>query len=40
MARWLTLEAAAQAVAVEKKQLEEYLTDTSPDSNFQLNRLR
>jgi hypothetical protein len=39
MARWLTLEAAAQAVAAEQKQLEEYLTDKSPEAQFQAHGL-
>ena len=39
MARWLTLEAAAQAVAVEQKQLEEYLTDKAPEARFQAHGL-
>jgi hypothetical protein len=39
MAQWLTLEAVAQAVAVEQKQLEQYLTDKAPEARFQAHGL-
>lgn len=39
MARWLTLEAAAQAVSVRLQQLEEYLTDKAPEARFQAHGL-
>ncbi|AFZ33563.1 MULTISPECIES: hypothetical protein [Cyanophyceae] len=39
MARWLTLEAAAQAVSVRVQQLEECLTDKAPEARFQAHGL-